>query len=165
MTVCLVFVICHKDWTVKDWCKVMWLDETKINHLGSDGQEWCWKHCGEGLSDRTCQPTIKHGSRSLMVWGCITAEGIGYLMRIDRHLNMDLYCQILHDELMKSLEYHNLDINEIIFQQDNDPKHTSNMAKNCLQELRLKVLQWPAQLPNLNPIEHLWDHLKHHLSA
>ena len=100
------FAVRHKDWTVDDWCKVVWSDETKINHLGSDGREWCWKYRGESLSNRTCQPTVKHGGRSLMVWGCMTAGGIGYLTKIDGHLNADLYCEILRDELMKSLEYH-----------------------------------------------------------
>ncbi len=31
------FVTHHKDWTIVDWCKVVWSDETKINLLGSDG--------------------------------------------------------------------------------------------------------------------------------
>ena len=30
------FAIAHKDWTIKDWKKVIWSDETKINCLGSD---------------------------------------------------------------------------------------------------------------------------------
>ena len=33
----------HKDWTMDDWHKVVWSDETKINRLGSDGRVWCWK--------------------------------------------------------------------------------------------------------------------------
>ena len=28
----------YKDWTVKDWKRVIWSDETKINCLGSDGE-------------------------------------------------------------------------------------------------------------------------------
>ena len=48
----LGFAISHQDWTVKDWKKVVWSDETKINHLGSDGRKWVWKKEGEGLSDR-----------------------------------------------------------------------------------------------------------------
>ena len=40
----------HKDWTVEDWKRVVWSDETKINCLGSDGHKWVWKRLGEGLS-------------------------------------------------------------------------------------------------------------------
>ena len=37
---CLDFAIAHKDWTIEDWKKAIWSDETKINHLGSDGHKW-----------------------------------------------------------------------------------------------------------------------------
>ena len=36
----LDYAYTHKDWTVEDWKKVVWSDETKINHLGSDGCKW-----------------------------------------------------------------------------------------------------------------------------
>jgi hypothetical protein len=37
---------------MEDWKRVLWTDETKINHLGSDGRKWVWKEVGEPLSDR-----------------------------------------------------------------------------------------------------------------
>ena len=50
------FAIRYKDWTLDDWKRVVWSDETKINCLGSDGRKdgrkWAWKGAGEGLSDR-----------------------------------------------------------------------------------------------------------------
>ena len=49
---CLNFAIAHKDWTIEDWKKIIWSDETKINCLGSDGRKWVWKKAREGLSDR-----------------------------------------------------------------------------------------------------------------
>ena len=30
----------HIDWTVEDWKRVIWSDETKINHLRSDRKKW-----------------------------------------------------------------------------------------------------------------------------
>ena len=36
----LDFAHARKDWTVKDWKRVIWSYETKINCLGSDGRKW-----------------------------------------------------------------------------------------------------------------------------
>ena len=33
------FAIRYKDWTLEDWKRVVWSDETKINCLGSDGRK------------------------------------------------------------------------------------------------------------------------------
>ena len=40
----LDFTICHKDWILEDWKKVVWSDKTKTNLLGSDGHCYVWKY-------------------------------------------------------------------------------------------------------------------------
>ena len=36
----LAFGLRHQSWTVDDWKKVLFTDETKINKMGSDGKIW-----------------------------------------------------------------------------------------------------------------------------
>jgi hypothetical protein len=84
------FAEAHKDWTVEDWKRVIWSDETKINCLGSGGKKWMWKKPGEGLTDRLVQGTVKFRGGSLMIWGCMFWEGPGYATKIDGRMDADL---------------------------------------------------------------------------
>ncbi len=94
-----------EDEQTKDyWNQVLWSDEPKINLFGSDGVKRVWQQPGEEYKDKCVLPTVKHGGGSVMVWGCMSAAGTGELHFIEGTINANMYCDILKQSMIPSLQ-------------------------------------------------------------
>lgn len=142
----------HVDWTIKDWKRFIWSDEIKINRFGSDGKIYAWKKSHEPLQNRHVQQTVKHGGGNLNVWSCITWSRVGYIVKLEGNMTKDVYETILEEDLMKTISDYAIDPKKIIFQHDNDSKHTAHMERERLSNQSFEVMDWPSQVPDLNPI-------------
>lgn len=143
---------------LESWKNVIFVDESKFNLFGNDGRPRVWRKPNTALDKKHLCATIKHGGGSVMVWACMSYHGVGNLVFIQGNMNKMIYLNILRENLHQSGEKMGIR-NCFEFYQDNDPKHKAYEVRSWLLYNCPKVVDTPAQSPDLNPIENLWDYV------
>uniref|UniRef100_A0A9J8A0V0 Tc1-like transposase DDE domain-containing protein n=1 Tax=Cyprinus carpio carpio TaxID=630221 RepID=A0A9J8A0V0_CYPCA len=93
-----------------------------------------------------------------MVWGCMSACGMGSLHIWKGTINAERYIQVLEQHMLPSRR-RLFQGRPCIFQHDNARPHTASITTSCLRR-RIQVLKWPACSPDLSPIENIWCIIK-----
>ena len=99
--------------------------------------------------------TIKH-PQPIIVWGCIAASGIGRPKLVSKMMNETKYIDVMENQMLPSARSLFSD-NDWIFQDDNAPYHHAKKVHHWYETHKVERMDLPAQSPNLNPIENLWN--------
>lgn len=153
----LSFCKAHRSWSVDDWCRVMFSDESQIRQFHSYAPT-IRRPPGQRCNKRFTLPSVKH-SPSVMVWGVISARGPIELWPVPPKttVNAAIYQQILEDRLCEGMK----DKNCTTFQHDGAPCHKAKRVRDWLNAHNIQLLEnWPGSSPDLNPIENCWATVK-----
>ena len=147
---------CKERVTEKDTFQdVIWSDECSVQFDNHGRLCFRKKH-----HQRRLKPKPKHPP-NVHIWGGISCRGATSVVVFKGIMNSTRYCKILEAALLPFLS--KTFPNGYRFQQDNDPKHTSNFTKQFLFDNSINWWKTPAESPDLNPIENILGSLKYYL--
>ncbi len=147
------------NWTVAQWSKVLFSDESKFCiSFGNQGPR-VWKKSREAQNPSCLKSSVKF-PQSVMIWAAMTSAGVGPLCFMKSTVKAAIYQEVLEhfisfpsaDKLYEDADF--------IFQQDLAPAHTAKGTKSWFSDHGVTVLDWPANSPDLNPVENLWGIVK-----
>ncbi len=142
----LTWAVEKKNWTVAQWSKVLFSDESKFCiSFGNQGPR-VWRKSGEAQNPCCLKSSVKF-PQSVMIWAAMSSAGVGPLCFLKSTVNAAIYQEILEHFMLPSADklYGDADF---IFQQDLAPAHTAKGTKSWFNDHGVTVLDWPANSPD-----------------
>lgn len=147
------------DWPVAQWATVISSDEKLFRVTNHRKTEYVTRAPGERYQPECISYRPKSGPQ-VHVWGAIGWNGVGPLKLVDGNLNAQRYQQEILpglEDFAPTLSAHPYNW---MFMQDNAPPHRARTTLAYLQAHNVKLLDWPGNSPDLNPIEHVWAYVE-----
>lgn len=158
----LEFAVSFREWLIKDWNKVLFVDETHV-WLGHNGRLWVQRPEDAAFEEEYVKPgTATHTKVS--IWAAFSSSGPGPFVSIDGTMNSKLLQNIFEDKLLPFAKSH-WGKEPWYLLMDNAPYHRADNIERWIERKMVLKIKLPPYSPDLNPIENLWSDFKRRIEA